>query len=121
MSRFDTEFNSRVMAGSERAFGVSVTATRGVLVTAAFTARRDDIDPSSFGAEAGSAGKILARVYWLPVASYILDSELCQPRAGDVITDGDDEWRVFAPDDATPASQPVPGGHDWMTYARKVP
>jgi len=123
-SLFETTFNTRVMPAVERAFGVSVTLTRGVLVSDAFTARRDDVDAVGFGGETGAQGKITRRDYWLPIASCVLDDgggdTQVRPRAGDVITEGSETWEVYAPDDQTPASEEVAGAYDWLVHTRRV-
>lgn len=119
-SRFETVFNAAPMAGIERLFGVVVCLARGPLRTAEFTARRDDFENVAMGQEIGLNYKIERRKYYLPVASIVMDDETAKPRAGDVVTEGALEWRIFFPDDSTPAVERTAGGHDWIVHTQLV-
>lgn len=119
-SLFEAEFNTRVMPAVERAFAVDVQFQRGDDTSDSFKARRDDIDGVAMGQELGINAKVTKRDYWLPVSSVVINSTPVQPRSGDKIIEGDTTWEVYFPDDSTPASEPVPGGYDWLTHVRLV-
>jgi len=116
---FENRFNSYTTIAQQRAFGVSVTLTRGALVSDAITAMRDDIEFVGFGTETGTTGKATHRVYHLPVTECVLSATEVQPRSGDLITEGSDVWVIHSPDTTSPATELETGGFHWRCYAVK--
>lgn len=119
-SRFESTFNARVVPASERAFGVSVTLSRGPRVTSTFTARRSDIDHATMGAEYGLEVKVTMRHYLLPVASLVIDGDTIAPRTGDRITEGTEVWEIQPPDDRQASTGLLSGGYDYRVFCKRV-
>lgn len=119
-SRFESTFQDRVIPASERAFGVTVTFTRGVNVSGGFTARRNDRIHKAIGAEYGIEIRITMRDYILPAASVVVDGDTVDPRTGDRITEGDEIFEIQPPDDNTPSVELQAGGYEWIVHTKRV-
>lgn len=119
-SRFESTFQDRVIPAAERAFGVTVTFTRGVNVSAAFTARRNDRLHVAIGAEYGIEIRITMRDFILQVASVVVDGETVEPRTGDRITEGTELFEIQPPDNNTPAVELRAGGYEWIVHTKRV-
>lgn len=119
-SRFETTFQQRVIAAAERAFGVTVTLSRGVLTSLSFTARRNDVRHSSLGGEYGIEIKVLMRDFILPVGSLVLDGDTIEPRTGDRITEGEEIFVIQPPDESSPSVELQAGGFEYLVHTKRV-
>lgn len=119
-SRFESTFNARVVPASERAFGVSVTFSRGHLLSDSFTARRSDIKHVAMGQELGLEVRISMRDFLFAVASVVIDGDTIEPQKGDKITEGDETFQIQPPDDDTPAVELQPGGLEWLVHTKRI-
>ncbi len=121
-SRFETTFNARVVPASERAFGVSVTFSRGPLTSDSFTARRNDKTHEAMGQQFGLSIAVTMRDFILPLASVVIDGDQLKPRKGDRITEVDtgEIFEIHPPDNNTPAVELQAGGFEYLVHAKRV-
>lgn len=119
-SRFESTFQDRVIPAAERAFGVTVTFTRGVSVSDEFTARRNDRLHGAIGAEYGIEIRITMRDFLLPVASVVISGGAVEPRTGDRITEGTEAFEIQPPDNNTPSVELQAGGYEWLVHTKRV-
>ena len=119
-SGFEERFQALASPGLQNRFGVTVTITRGVNVSAGFTARRHDRTFGAMGAEYGIEIKITMRDFILPIASVVIGGNTVEPRTGDRITEGDEIFEIQPPDDKKPSVELQPGGFNWLVHTKRV-
>ncbi|MEL6109654.1 MAG: hypothetical protein AAFU85_26900 [Planctomycetota bacterium] len=125
-SRFDAAFN-RARSAEERAFGVSVRLSRGGMFSEVITARYGVIEPGGAGFGRGVSGKLLRRVWHLPISSTTIQGTPTTPQPGDCLTQIDQatgstgaSWEIEAPDESTPAVHTPSGSYDHVCQARQL-
>lgn len=119
-SRFESTFQNRVLLAADRAFGVSIQFARGVYLSEAFTARRNDRMHKAIGAEYGIEVRITMRDFILPVASVVIDGIEVEPRTGDRILEGSEVFEILPPDDNTPSVELQAGGFEYLVHTKRV-
>ncbi len=117
---FETSFNDRALLAGNRAFGVSVTFTRGAAKTASFTARRSGKEHAGLREDFGLEVKITMRDFWLSVASIVLDGRTVAPVIGDRITEGSEVFEIQPPDDNKKAVELLAGGYEYLVHTKRV-
>lgn len=118
-SRFDQRFNAHSIPVLNREHGVEVTLRRGGLTTAAFTARRTTREYESMGAAVGLDIKVERRAYLVPLAKCVFNGVTVEPRVGDIVKEGTDEWVLHHPNDGVPAAEQV-NEYEWQVYTKAV-
>lgn len=115
----ETRFNARALLAADRAFGVSVTITRGATTSSSFTAQRDVTTGFVF-ADAGVPVAINHQTFWLPVDGVNFGSGAVEPRTGDVITEGTTTWEVLPSKDDQRSVRLESGGYRWIVHTKRV-
>jgi hypothetical protein len=119
-SLFETRRVQQSNARHNRRFGVSVTLSRGALVTEPFTARRNEQTYQALGHEIGIEVSIVMRDFYLPVDGLVLDGVTIEPRTGDWITEGSEVYEISPPDNTKPSIGLLPGGYEYLVHTKRV-
>lgn len=119
---FQETWQQRVGAAQDRAFGVSVTLTRGTGTTDSFTATWEDHRFDSRDEE-GFTSSYRLRDFMFAAADVILNGEVIKPREGDRINiteNGTAQVYEALPDFELPAVEQEPGGYRWRVHTKRV-
>ncbi len=119
-SRFETRFKQFAVPQLQRQFGVLVRFCRGVYVSEEFTARRNDREYKSLGAEFGIEISITMRDFVLPIELLLIDGDAITPRTGDRIIEGDEVFEIQPPDMNKPSVELQAGGFEWLCHTKKI-
>lgn len=103
-----------------RQHGASVTFKSGPFVSDPFDVRRKPFENEAFGQEIGIEIRVIKRTYYLPAEFVLVGGEVFEPRTGDRIIEGAEEYEIFPPDEATAAVSPFNGGLEWEVHTKKV-
>ena len=117
-SLFDTRFNERVVPAEERAFGVSVTLTRGGNTSAAFTATYSD-RVYEVVEDGGVMTAITMRDWVVPVLDYKTTGSVLTPRVGDAIASGSHVFEV-QPAGTLPCFELIGGDYRMRIRTKRV-
>lgn len=107
------------MLAADRAFGVSVTITRGVTTSETFTAQRDVQTGFAF-IEAGLAVTLYKTTWWLPIEGVNFGSGQVEPKTGDIITEGGANWEVLPSSSTERSVRKESGGYRWIVDTKRV-
>lgn len=119
---FQDTWQQRVSAAQDRAFGASVTLTRGTGTTESFTATWEDHRFDSRDEE-GYVTSFSIRDFMFDKADVLLDSEVIAPREGDrinVTENGTTKVYEALPEFELPAVEEEPGGYRWRVHTKRV-
>jgi len=115
---FQESFNTRVIPAGDRAFGKLVTFRRGGLESEPFTAQTEHREYDVVDAK-GFLIRVVSRDFMFPVAAIVLAGETVEPRSGDVLVAGDDEFELL-PLGTTPAVELMSGDFRYRVHTKKV-
>ncbi len=119
-SKFELRFLSAAVPQLQRQFGVLICFARGVYVSEEFTARRNDREYKSLGAEFGIEISITMRDFVLPIELLLIDGDAITPRTGDRIIEGDEVFEIQPPDMNKPSVELQAGGFEWLCHTKKI-
>ncbi len=119
-SKFELRFLSAAVPQLQRQFGVLICFARGVYVSEEFTARRNDREYKSLGAEFGIEISITMRDFVLPIELLLIDGDAITPRTGDRIIEGDEVFEIQPPDMNKPSVELQAGGFEWVVHTKKI-
>lgn len=118
-SQFDQTFEAAAAPLFDQWFGVTVQLRRGVNTSEEFTASWALQEYQSLDEKVGLPIALKKRVYRFLKSDAVIDGETIEPRAGDVIIDGDNEFPIL-PVDKKPAVESEPGGYRWLVRTNKL-
>jgi hypothetical protein len=119
-SAFERKFQTRSIPSLNRTFGVSVTLSRGALVSASFTARRSQKEHRAVGQEYGIEIGITMRDFYLPVASLVIDGATIEPRTSDRITEGGEVFEISPPSNDKKSVELLAGGYEYLVHTKRI-
>jgi len=99
--------------------GVTVTLKVGRGQTAPFTASFDEQETATISEQTRRETKRIARVYYLPAASLIVNGSTVIPRAGMVLVDGSQEFEIL-PNPGKKAAELLPDGVTYLAHTKQV-
>jgi len=118
-SLFVETFDDVAMPIFESWFGVTVSLTVGLNTTDTFTAIGSDREYESVELETGLPIKIVSRDWKLPAALLVIDSATVVPKAGNVITEGSDEYEIV-PIAGRPAVELQEGEYRYLVHSQRI-
>lgn len=116
----ETRMINRGVVALNRHHSVDVILSRGSMRSEAFAARRRDMEHEAIGQEIGLEAKILMRDYMLPASLCVIGAAAVEPRAGDLIIEGDEAYEIQHPDANTPACVTLPGGLQYLAHTKRL-
>lgn len=101
-------------------FGVTVTLSRGPLCSEPITVRREQTETVVNGQDIGFRFSVELRDYLIPIAGLIIDGDIVEPAAGDVIIEAGEHFEVLPNDDYTTSHEREPGTIDWRLHTKRI-